>query len=164
MIEPKMVVVDGMKFQLTAIPALKALKLDKTVVQLLVPIFGGVQGMSLDQEIDMSAMAKGLATALTNMDNEDMVRFFIDLFIGVKYLEDGAAPQEMSAGVIDRIFTGMLISMYKLAFEVMKFNKFSPFVLVGGGNVIKAVFSSGGQNPSQTKTGTESEKSGPSLL
>lgn len=139
MIEPITKTIDGMKFNFKPLPAMKAIKLDKKVVTLIMPVLGGFKELSLDAKVDMEVIAKGLGEALGNITDEDFEKLTLDLLSGVVYLEEGKAPQEIDANVVNLIFQGKLMSLYKLMFEVMRYNKFSPFGLVEGGSVMKKI-------------------------
>lgn len=159
MIEPKNIELDGMKFQLQPLPSLKALRLDKKVIELLVPIFGGIKEFSLDAEIDLEAVSKAFSESLGRMKDDEFEKLVTDLLSSVLYLPTGAAPQELNPETINQVFRGKISLIYKLMFEVMRYNKFSPFELVGGGNVINKILSSTGPIKIQKKNGNKSETS-----
>ena len=52
MIAPKNVTIDGMEFCLNLLPALRASKLDKKIIGLVIPVFGGIE------EIDFTNLDK----------------------------------------------------------------------------------------------------------
>lgn len=160
MIDPKTIEVDGMEFYLQPLPALKAIKLDKRIVSLLVPALGGLKDISLNTNIDMETIAKGIAEALERMEDNDVEKLVVDLLDGAAYMEKGAAAQDMTANIINTLFRGKLVTLYKLMFEVMKYNKFSPFVLVGGGDAMKKIFTSLTQTKIEKENGEKLEASG----
>lgn len=160
MIEPKTITIDGMEFNLRPLPIMKALKLDKRVVTILLPVLGGVKEFSLDAKVDLKTMADGVAESLSRMENKDFEELVIDLLSGVIYLEPGKGAQEITLDIINRIFQGKLSTVYKLMFEVMKFNKFSPFELVAGGNVMNKILISASTMQEEKKNGNKLEKSG----
>jgi hypothetical protein len=142
MLEPKDLNIKEMTgvFQLKPIPALKAIKLDKKIMTLLVPVIGGLKDVSLDAGIDMSTVARGLSEALNDLDDKDTEQLIIDLLYGVVYVKSGEPPMELNEGTINNVFNGCFEKLYDLIFEVMKYNKFSPFRLAAGGKKIPGMF------------------------
>lgn len=159
MIEPKNIELDGMKFQLQPLPSLKALRLDKKVIELVVPVIGGIKEFSLDAEIDLEAVSKAFSESLGRMRDDEFEKLVADLLSSVLYLPIGGTPQELNPEVINQVFRGKISLIYKLAFQVMRYNKFSPFELVGGGNVISKILSSTEQTKTQKKSGSKLETS-----
>jgi hypothetical protein len=159
MIEPKTIEMDGLKFQLHPMPSLKALRLDKKVIELLIPILGGVKELSFDAEIDLGKATDALSESLRRMDDSEFEKFAVDLLSSAVYLPVGGAPQEMNAETINSVFQGRISLMYKMIVEIMRYNKFSPFELVGDGNVVQRILSSTGQTASPKENGSKSEKS-----
>lgn len=141
MIEPKNETIDGMKFYFQPLPALMALKLDKKVITLIIPALGGVDKIDLDAKIDLKTITQSIGGALRSLGDEEFEKFVLDLLSTSLYLEDGNPQQEITKEKFDLIFMGKLPTVYKLIFAVMKFNKFSPFELLGGGNVMKKILS-----------------------
>lgn len=144
MIEPKTIEVDNLSFYLQPMRPLKAIRLDKQIISLIVPALKGLGDMSelsLDTEIDFGKLFEGISEALQNMDGDTFEKFLQELFATVSFLESGKSPEELSNdAIINRVFQGeSLMTMYKLAFEIMKFNKFTPFEMVGVGNVVKQI-------------------------
>ncbi len=160
MIEPKTIEVDEMEFYLQPLPALKAIKLDKRVLSLVIPVLGGIKSFSLDSDIDMETLARGLSEAVSKLEDNDFEKLTIDLLSGASYIEKGSPPQEITADIINNIFRGKILSLYKLMFEVMRYNKFSPFGLVEGGNIIQKIITSVNPKDSEKKTGNKLAKSG----
>jgi hypothetical protein len=153
--------INGMRFHFNPLPAKKALKLDKRVITLLVPIFGGLKDLNLNSGIDTETMARGVSEALSNMTDEDYDKFIIDLLSATQYYQEGVAtPVEITSTVIDTIFRGELATLYKLMFEIMKYNKFFPFALGVGGKGILGMFTSQDQKQSEKKNGKKLETSG----
>lgn len=140
MIAITQVEVDGMKFQLIPLPLLKVLKLDKQLLTLLLPALSGFK--NLDAEVDLEAITKGISEALTRMPNEDFESFVTDLLSCATYLPSNSPPVQMtSTDQVNTIFSGKILSVYKLLFQVMKHNKFSPFALMEGGGDLKGLIS-----------------------
>ena len=144
--------VDKMRFQLSPLPLLKVLRLDKKVLALVLPALSGFT--DLDAQIDFGLLSKGISEALTRMPDNDFESLALDLLSSVAYLPDNGAPVEMtSAQELNTIFSGKILTIYKLLFEVMRFNKFSPFALLeGGGNLTGLI--SGLLKPENTRNGS----------
>lgn len=159
MIEPKKIIVDGLEFNLQPLPALEAMKLDKRVTTLLIPLIGGLKDLSLDADIDFETAARGLYEAFNRMDDNEFQSLVVNLLRSVQYLPQGGAPTELTQETINQIFMGKLVSIYKLMIEVMRFNKFSPFELVGAGNVITKILSSTKRIQKEKPSGNASVKS-----
>ena len=165
MLEPKTITIKreggDMEFFLSPLPALTAIKLDKRVLTLLLPALSGFKELSLDSSIDLNALTKGVSEALGRMDDKDFEELVLQLLSTAVYQKQGSAPLELNdKHNINKVFGGELISLYKLLFEVMRYNKFSPFVLLeGGGSVMSRILTSSGQTNKEGKTGKELEKS-----
>lgn len=142
MLEAKNIEIDGIQFQLNPLKGFKAIKLDKKVVGLLIPLFKGLK--DFDSELDLGKSIDGIGSALDSMKEDEFEKFTIDLLSTTIILIDGKPPMEIDKNVIDTEFQGNTIIFYKLLFEVMKYNKFSPFVLASGGGsrTLKTLISS----------------------
>jgi hypothetical protein len=159
MIETKLIAIDGIEFQLRSIPILSALKLDKKVVSLLLPLLGGVEDISLDAKIDIGKGVNAIAEVLGKMPDVEFEKFVIDMLSSTVAMVPGEGAQDISAGNFNTIFAGRLMTVYKLLWEVMKFNKFSPFVLAEGGLGIAQIFTSVKENQEILLSGEKSEVS-----
>ena len=142
MLEAKNIEIDKIQFQLNPLKGFKAIKLDKKVVSLLIPLFKGLK--DLDSELDLGKSIDGIGSALDSMKEDEFEKFTIDLLSTTIILIDGKPPMEIDKNVIDTEFQGNTITFYKLLFEVMKYNKFTPFVLASGGGsqTLKTLISS----------------------
>lgn len=152
MIETKEVTLDGMKFQLSSLPALTALRLDKKIVALLLPVMGGADDISLDAEIDLSKCIYYLSESLSNLKDDEFQSLIIDMLSTIIYIPDGKPPVQLSRDVIDTDFRGKLMTIYRLIWEVMGYNNFSPFVVMGGGLGINITGMLQKQTVKQTKS------------
>jgi len=143
LLEIKTITIDNKKFQMHPLPAIRALKLDKKIVSLLLPVLSGVDGFSLDAEINLSTSITALSNSLMNMKENDFIELVKDMLSTIVYLPDGNVPIEIQSDEdINTIFQGSIITIYKLIWEVMRYNSFSPFVVVAGGNgMIQTFFS-----------------------
>lgn len=162
MLEPKKIEIDEMKFQLIPLKALEAVTLDKKVLELLLPALGGIQDLSLDANIDMEVLSRGVTEALSNFDDEKTLGLILNLLKNVTYIESGKPPRGLNdQEVINDVFRGKHFTIFKLMFEVMKFNKFTPFVLVAGGGNLTEITSFLSSPEKEVKTnGNKSGKLG----
>lgn len=128
MLEPKDLELDGRQFKLNPLKGFKAMRLDKKVVSLLLPVLKGVK--DLDSEINIGEALGGFSQALDDMKDSEYEKFVVDLLSCVQYFPEGKPPIELDRTTIDNEFMGNSLLLYKLMFEVMKYNQFSPFALV----------------------------------
>jgi hypothetical protein len=160
MIEPKRITVDGLEFNLNPLPALKALKLDKKIIALILPALSGAKGVDLDAEIDLSVMMTAISESLDRLSDDDTEKLFVDLLYGVQYLPAGGAVEDITGETINKVFQGKLMTLYKLAMEVMKYNKFTPFTLAGNGGLSNIIRGSIAPVPAETKSSRLSDRLG----
>ncbi len=160
MIEPTEKEIDGMKFYFHPLPAFTAAKMDARVLALLAPILGGLKDLNLNASIDTETMARGASEALIKLSEGDLEEFAMKLLSATTYFKEGTpTPIEITTELINMEFKGKLQTLYKLLFAVMKYNKFSPFVLGTGGKGILAMFTSSVPEIKGTKSGKKSEMS-----
>lgn len=136
--------INGKIFKMSPLPALLALKLDKKVISLILPIFGEVK--SLDQELELGDMLKVLSNSLNTMSDQDFEKFIVDMLSTTIYMKDHSPPEHITRDKINLIFQSDIITIYKLVFEIMRYNKFSPFELVGDGGKMFGTFFSDSLN------------------
>lgn len=160
MIEPKKITVDGLEFNLNPLPALKALKLDKKIIALLLPALSGIKGADLDAEIDLSLVMGAISESLDKLSDDETEKLFIDLLYGVQYLPSGAGVEDMDGSTVNKVFQGKLMTLYKLAMEVMKYNKFTPFTLAGSGGLSSIIPGLRAHAPAETKSSRLSDRLG----
>jgi hypothetical protein len=160
MLEPIQIELEGETFQLTPMDPFKAQKADAKIMKVLAPLVGGLLAAAGGQK-DVSAAEEGseepdfnvsgevlssaLSQALGELDNTDAL--FSELFATVVWLPSdtlaaGANGKHLaqlsldSKANISKAFAFIGAGpqfFYRLAFEVAKYNKFTPFVLLGGG-------------------------------
>jgi hypothetical protein len=152
MLQVETVELAGAKFQMHPIPPLEALKLDKEVISVMAPIINGLSGVigsalsgdmsedSMDQKfsnaletsLDIKDIISGVQQGLDSMDPDSFVIFIKKLFHNCTVSIPGFQPLELSSeDAINETFTRLgLVNVYKLAFEVMRYNKFSPFAVL----------------------------------
>ena len=144
MLEPITIELEGESFQLTPMNPFKARKADAKIMKILAPLVGGLLASQTEGGEDLAisgeALSMTLAQALGELEETDSL--FVELFASVTWLPSDtekakvATLQLDSLKNIERMLTfvgaGPLV-FYKLAFGVAKYNKFTPFVLLGGG-------------------------------
>ena len=136
MIQSKKIELGGLSFMLQPLPALTAMRLDKRVLTVVLPAISGFKNLSLDTELDLGLLSRALSEALGRLPDTDFENLVTDLLSCVVYLPKGESPIELtSIQSINAIFCGEIVLIYKLLFEVMRFNKFSPFALLEGGGM-----------------------------
>jgi hypothetical protein len=158
MIESKKITIDGIDFQLNPLPIFTALTLDKKVISLLLPALRDMNGMNLETEIKMGSILEALGASLDKMTDDETVKFFTDLFKGVIAIPSNQPPEELNSDGFNKIFQGKLITIYKLAGEVMKYNKFTPFVLLQAGGVTTLIDGLKSQKEEQNQRSASLEK------
>lgn len=160
--QPTQIEVDGLRFQISPIPAMKALRLDKRIVTLLIPVISGIE--DLDAEIDFSKLAKGVSEGLSTLNDADFETLVRDMLMNVTYLPAGRAPLDLNTDAGIDAFYGDLekgtISVYKLIVEVMRFNNLSPFGFMGDGGLMNIMPTSAPDGESTKKKATQSAKLG----
>lgn len=160
MLEISQITVAGHVFQIVPMDPFEQRRLDARIMKILAPILASLVGAAKSQdkpeapvegviqepssddlEIDGEVVGKALAAALSDLSSTDSETMFRDLFKGLTWLgEDGGpdvAPVPMtSSDKISKVFRAMGVGptiFYKLAFEVARFNKFTPFEFAEGG-------------------------------
>lgn len=159
--------IDGISFTIRKIPALTALRLDKQVIQLVLPVIKSLTNIGdIDMDADISklnfsqfgSMFDVVAESLSKMPDEQFQNFFLSLFDRVQAKKEGHPAVQLNDENSLDIFEQML-TIYKLAIEVMKFNKFSVFGLVAGGSVIPETSGSESETTDNQKNSEKSEQS-----
>lgn len=129
--DSKTIEIDGVSFVLYPIPVLKVMKLDKQLITMLLP---SIPDMSdIDQEIDFGSILKNFSESLSNLSEKDYLSFVMDLLSKTQAQAPGSPAVEFTSEETLNLFQGRLSTLYKLLFEIMKYNKFTPFELASGG-------------------------------
>lgn len=155
--EAKNIEIKEMKFQLNPMPALKALRLDKKILSLLTPLMGGIKSLDVDKALDLKVMADSISEAVQNLGDAEWEKLVLDFLSEVTYTGKGgtmASDLLDNTSTINNVFSEDFTFIYKLIFEVMKYNKFSPFKLVGGGFGIEKILTSLNPTKVQKKSGS----------
>jgi len=153
MIDYLEVEINNKKFKSSPLPALKALKLDKKIITMLLPMLSEFKGM--DEKLNFGKMLHSLSQSLNEMADTEFEKFIIDILSTTIYMKDNTPPEQITSDKINIIFQGDIICIYKLIFEIMKYNKFSPFELVGGGGEIFKTFFYDGLMLKEKESGIE---------
>lgn len=158
MIEPKRIDIDGMSFQMVRLPAMKALRLDKKIVALLIPVISGIE--NLDAEVDFAKLASGVSDGLSALDDSDFMTLVKDILAHVTYLPEGGAPIDLNnEAAINAAFQDGVMPIYKLIIESMRYNKLSPFGFMEDGSLMSIIPSSGAAESATKKNTNKSGKS-----
>jgi len=129
--EPKNINIDEMTFQMSPLNPLLALRLDKRIISLILPAFKAIGG--LDSQIDLGKIMEALSESLSTLPDDDFEKFVLNILSRTVCIQKNKPPLEINEENFGIIFAGKLTTIYKLLWEVMKYNKFSPFVVAGGG-------------------------------
>lgn len=148
------------KFVLYRLPPRQALKLDKRMSELILCSLGASK--SADGSVgglQVESLAGGLGKVLSTLSGDEFIELMTSLLSTTQVVFPDNAKQPSiqidSEENFDKAFEGESpAKVYQLAFEVMRFNEFSPFALgemlknLGFGNVMKEMFSfNGPENP-----------------
>jgi hypothetical protein len=122
-------------FHITPFDVIKALRLEKKVMSVLLPAAGGFlqnQDLSkLDSEVDFSKIFTGLIDGLEKLSDDDYTKMITDMFTNVQVDMPGHPIMDLRVEKnINTVFTQNLLGVYQLFFEVMRVNKFSFFELL----------------------------------
>lgn len=157
MLEPKKFKVEGLEFYTQPLPVMTAMKLDKRVLALILPALDGLKGMKMDDEVDFGSLFPAISDSLVKLPDGEFEDLVLRLLSQTAFLEKGQTPIEINdPKVLDKIFGGALITLYKVLFEIMRYNKFSPFALMGDGFGMSKIHTSVEQTKKESKTGTGS--------
>lgn len=141
----KTITIDGMTFQITKLNALPAMQLEKHIMGLLAPIVASLMEIGkngLDAKVDFSIIGQAFTQAVGTISDDEYQKIILDSLKNVVYLESGKPAQQMDENLFNNVFMGKLLVVYKLIFEIMKFNRFCFFELVEGGWLTEIINSS----------------------
>lgn len=149
MLQPQNKTIGNKTFQFLPMPALKAARLDKKVLTALTPLLASLSDVKAlaatasdeGDSGDLSGIATGLTQCLQALDDSSFASLLRELLEHVTYLPNGQAPMPLgNESTIDLVFVGDLSTMYQVAVEVMRYNKFTPFGLADiGGSLLQTV-------------------------
>lgn len=180
------VTIGDLTFDIYKLPMLTRLKLDRQVAKMMLPVLMGLDGLDLDElsealasgdpsedkeaeeklmeGLSFEKLSGALIKALTSLSDDEWVRLAADLLkvCSCTHPSHGAVLlDEWSA--IDKVFSDLApLDVYRLAIEVMRENKFSPFALSGAGGGILGTIGSQLGTKLQGKRGLRLGKRAPS--
>lgn len=146
-IPPKEIKIDDLQFYIHSFPALEALKLQSILLQKVGPALGQLLGKVktdniLDTDLNGEDLSKALQLLFSSLDEE----IFISLVLRILKNTIAIIPNEPEIVLnaeenINRVFQRNLIAIYKVIFEILKFNYSDFFVLMGDiGTKMKGIF------------------------
>lgn len=153
MLEVTKITVGEMEFQITPMPLMEQAKYNLKVMRLVAPLISALDGLQKDEdapakskdaptEVQFDKVAGAIGTALEVFSDEEAEAFYVGMLKRVQRV-DGQVIELSSIGGINRAFEGTgPTDLYRLLFEVAKFNKFTPFVLAGAGSPIGGILGS----------------------
>ena len=137
MIEGKEFIVAGQKFRVIPLQLMKALRLERKILQVVSPLLGGLNGVDVKSEANVSffvGLAPTIADALSTLSDNEFAALSTDLLSSVMWLPEGKPPimLETDQALNDAYMVlGSTMSVYKVMLEVMRQNKMLPFELAG---------------------------------
>jgi hypothetical protein len=153
--------IGGVTYHVGRLKARVALGLDKEVIGVILRAFGDGAGGILDKDMDIDAISKLIAAALESLPWVKFESLILRLFSCVTVAPKGKPAVQIDNESFDDVFEGVeLFDIYKLAYEVMRLNRFSPFVLaekvgIGSLNEVICTFAGGLQNEMGNSKGSE---------
>lgn len=145
-----------------------ALRLDKTIMELVMSAAGGLGGSVGEwSNLDAGVLFDGISRALRSLTSDQFVAVLTELFGCVQVSRPGRAPEQIDQETFDSALQGVpIVDLYRLAFEVMKRNQFSPFALaeqLGIGNLTSTIRTSAAAETSRAGGESDSATSETSL-
>lgn len=141
-----------MEFQLLPMPIMEAWKWDRKILQIITPLVKALSGMSTtapvegveeSAELDFDKVSEALSDALTSLTDEQFESLVKGLTRYATRIDcQIPIPLGSNSGVEKAFADATPIDLYKLLFEIARYNKFSPFALAGGGNRIGEILGS----------------------
>lgn len=151
--------IGGMDFQFSPMPVLKAARLDKKVIGLIIPIitgFGGivetlfqdvVQGKESDvtgdattmtdamhdilKDLDFDRISSALIQSFDSLRDEELQALILGSLYDVTATVPGHGAVEITTEAsLDIVFSRKLSLMYQVMFESWRYNKFTPFAVL----------------------------------
>lgn len=116
--------VDGITFETTQFPAMKALELMGRLTKVLGPTLGALA--SADPEAEMDSFGPVLAMALKDLDPKELSAIAVELLQGTTALVQSATGQTLvqlgSRENLDLVFSSRLSALFKVAVHAIKLN------------------------------------------
>lgn len=146
--------IDGIDFQIHTMSALKAAVLDRKILAIILPAVSGMAEEGLDTEITYAGLLNNLGEGLLKLKDAEYEELLIQMFSKVTAVKPGKAPAQLdNEQAINEIFSGSIMTIYKLVLEVMKHNGFSVFGLAGDGFLTGITSISNTGTPATEKNG-----------
>lgn len=165
MLEPEEKEIGGYTFTFHPLNVFKATVLDKKLVSLLLPALAGLKDVvegedpeSLTDALDFKVISEGISKALQEMKDNDFESFVRSLLETVIVQTKSSGAHQCTSKEGEKVFEGDVFLMYNVCYEVMRFNKFSPFALAGRGEEIRKMVSSVAPRGTRKKRGPLSRK------
>lgn len=116
--------VDGILFETTQFPAMRALELMGRLTKVLGPTLGALA--SADPDAEMDSLAPVLAVALKDLEPKELSTIAIELLAGTSALVQGASGMSLvtlnSRENLDLVFSSRLFALFKVAVHAIRVN------------------------------------------
>ena len=116
--------VDGIVFETTQFPAMRALELMGRLTKVLGPTLGALASADPDAELD--SLGPVLAMALKDLEPKELSAIAVELLAGTTALVQGAAGMTLvtlgSRENLDLVFSSRLFALFKVAVHAIKVN------------------------------------------
>lgn len=161
MLAPLDIEIDGIKFQLKPLSPLDVFRLDKTILGLVAPALSGLgKGASGKLEIQFDKSSSALANLLIQLPDDLVTTFLTKALSRTIWIGAEGAVELKTETAINKAFAeSNVMAIYKLLWEVLKYNKFSFFGLMDSGIGILKTLGLQSQMPKTDETGARSEAS-----
>ena len=139
----KKIEIDGMNFQITKFGAFQSMQIEKRIMGILAPIgasFIPKQDGKKRPAVNFEDVGKTFSQVLYSLSDSEFQNTILTALKNTIYLGNGEAPQEITLKVFDSIFIDKLSVVYKLIFEIMKFNNFCIFELLRSDEGLSKIF------------------------
>ena len=109
------------------------MKIEKKLMEVLIPVMGSLISEDKKKHIDMAKVSLGIQTGLSSLTEEKFEDVILSS-LSSTYAYVNGKPEIINIDIFNQVFTGKILTVYKLILEVMKVNKFCFFELLRGGN------------------------------
>lgn len=154
--DPIQVPIDGKVFNLSPMKARKVGELERKLLKALAPLLAGMGGVlsllpDLAKEgdkslllqdalgmVDLSRVSMGVQDALASLPDHEFDALLVGMCSSVSTHIEGKGNCTLITGELIDAALESTSQMYRLMYEVARFNKFLPFGLVGAGDATPA--------------------------
>lgn len=154
--DPIQVPIDGKVFNLSPMKARKVGELERKLLKALAPLLAGMGGVlsllpDLAKEgdkslllqdalgmVDLSRVSVGVQDALASLPDHEFDALLVGMCSSVSTHIEGKGNCTLITGELIDAALESTSQMYRLMYEVARFNKFLPFGLVGAGDATPA--------------------------